>query len=225
MKKFSFIMPTLNQETYIAEAIQSVLGQTYKKWELIIINDGCTDATDKVVNYYVNKYPDKIKYLSNEKNLGMGLTRNKGIAASDGDYIVVIDSDDYSHPERLKKALPYLKKYDFIYTDYVNCDTALRAESMYSAPSVINLENIAMNASVPHGTVIANRKCFVENPYDDLRVNEDGYMWLHWFKAGYTYKHITFPSILVREHPKRCSNTELKEVKEITKRLKKDINV
>lgn len=223
MKKFSFVMPTLNQQAYIAEAIQSALAQTYKNWELIIVNDGCTDDTQRVIDYYLKK-DKRIKCLVNKTNKGMAFSRNRGIQESKGDYIACIDSDDISNPDRLKKSLKALEKYDFVYTDYLVGNEKLEVKYSYVAPNEITLENIIDNATIPHETVIANKKCFIENPYPErLKVNEDGYTWFNWYKAGYTYKKLDYASIIVRAHPDQASKTRIKEVNKISKELENEI--
>jgi glycosyltransferase involved in cell wall biosynthesis len=216
-------MPTYQQETYIAEAIQSVLAQTYKLWDLYIVNDGCTDDTQRVIDYYVKK-DKRIKCLINKTNKGMAFSRNRGIQASKGDYIACIDSDDISNPDRLKKSLKPLEKYDFIYTNYHMGNEQLKIAYSYVAPDKLTLDDIIKNSTIPHETVIAHRKCFIDNPYPDrLRVNEDGYTWFSWYKAGYTYKKLDYASIIVRSHPDQSSKTRIKEVNKIGKELENEI--
>lgn len=88
----SIIVPAYNVEQYIGECIESILQQTYSNFELIIINDGSVDNTPIIINDYAVK-DSRIK-LVNQKNSGQGAARNKGIEASQGKYIVFIDSDD-----------------------------------------------------------------------------------------------------------------------------------
>ena len=89
----SIIMPSWNTENYIAESIQSVIDQTYKNWELIIVDDCSTDNTDEVVRAFNDQ---RIKYLKNEKNSGAALTRNRALKEARGEWIAFLDSDDLS---------------------------------------------------------------------------------------------------------------------------------
>ena len=98
----SIIIPAYNAEKTIDEAIQSVFQQTYQKWELIIINDCSSDKTEEFVKKYLDQN-NKIIFLNNEKNLGVSATRNKGIAASKGEWIAFLDSDDKWNSEKLEK--------------------------------------------------------------------------------------------------------------------------
>lgn len=93
----SVLMPAYNHETYVGEAIESVLNQTYQDFEFIIINDGSTDNTEQVIKSYSDP---RIRYYSQE-NMDAPRTINRGISESRGKYISIINSDDVYHPERL----------------------------------------------------------------------------------------------------------------------------
>jgi glycosyltransferase involved in cell wall biosynthesis len=88
----SVIMPTYNQASFIRRAIASVENQTFTNWELIIINDGCTDETDVFISDFLNN--PRIKYLKNDTNMGMGYSLNRGISEAVFDYIAYLPSDD-----------------------------------------------------------------------------------------------------------------------------------
>lgn len=98
-------MPAYNSELYIAEAIQSVLNQTYVNFEFIIINDGSTDNTANIIKSFNDS---RIKYIENEKNLGLIKTLNKAIDFCKGEYIARFDADDVCFSERLFIQLNYL---------------------------------------------------------------------------------------------------------------------
>jgi len=104
----SVVMPTYNDGAYLREAIDSILGQTFKDFEFIIINDGSTDDTEDIINSYRD---NRIKYLKNETNCGNTVTRNRGMNAAMGKYIAIMDSDDISVPKRLAIQYEYLEKH------------------------------------------------------------------------------------------------------------------
>lgn len=107
MRLVSIIMPVYNVEEYIDEAIESVLKQTYKNFECIIIDDCSTD--DTVV--HLEKYAEidsRIKIIKNEHNLKICLTMNKGLKVATGDFILRMDGDDVSEPERIEKLIKLL---------------------------------------------------------------------------------------------------------------------
>lgn len=109
----SVIIIFLNAEKYLREAIDSVLAQTYKCWELLLIDDGSTDNSTEIARRYVAQYPEKINYLEhpNHQNLGMSATRNLGIHKAKGEYIAFLDSDDYWLPNRLETHVGILDSY------------------------------------------------------------------------------------------------------------------
>ena len=105
--KISVIIPAYNHEKYIGASIESVLGQTFKDFELIIINDGSADNTEREIL----KYDDsRIIYLSQE-NRGAHNTINKGIDMAKGEYISILNSDDVYHPDRLALCLEHLESH------------------------------------------------------------------------------------------------------------------
>ena len=95
MPKVTLIVPVYNVEPYLKRCLNSLINQTYKDYEIICINDCSPDQSWKILKEYSISYPEKIKVLSNEKNLGLGKTREKGISYAKGEYLMFIDSDDY----------------------------------------------------------------------------------------------------------------------------------
>ena len=107
----SVVMPTFNDGKFLREAIDSLLGQTFKDFEFIIINDGSTDDTENIINSYKDT---RIRYLKNDRNFGNTVSRNIGMNAATGTYIAIMDSDDISVPERLEIQYKYLEKHSEI---------------------------------------------------------------------------------------------------------------
>ena len=103
----SVILPVYNGESYIEDSIRSILGQTHQNFELIIINDGSTDNSDKIIKGFLKS--NKIIYKS-RKNKGLVNTLNEGIKLSSGSYIARMDQDDISYPKRLEKQLNFMQK-------------------------------------------------------------------------------------------------------------------
>lgn len=99
----SAIVIFLNAETYIEEAIESVLAQTYPYWELLLVDDGSTDGSTQIARQYAGRYPDKIRYLEfpDHQNRGMSAARNLGISHARGQTIAFLDADDVWLPEKL----------------------------------------------------------------------------------------------------------------------------
>lgn len=107
MPRVSVLMPAYNSEKYIAEAIESILSQTFTDFEFIIINDGSTDDTAKIVRKYARRDP-RIKFIDNKRNQGLIAVLNQGLDLCTGEYIARMDSDDISRPERFKLQVDYM---------------------------------------------------------------------------------------------------------------------
>lgn len=91
--RYSIIVPAYNTEKYIDKCLKSIFSNTYKNFEVIIVNDGSIDKTEDIINKYIKKY-DNIIYIK-QKNMGLSLARNNGVKKATGDYLLFIDSDDY----------------------------------------------------------------------------------------------------------------------------------
>jgi len=97
-----------NSEKYLEETLQSIFAQTYKDWELIIINDGSSDSTESIVRQYICQgYPIIYHYQDNK---GLGFSRNEALKHSRGKYIAFIDHDDIWMPDKLEKQIPLFYK-------------------------------------------------------------------------------------------------------------------
>jgi glycosyltransferase involved in cell wall biosynthesis len=105
-KIVQILMPVYNAERFLAEAIESVLNQTFDDFELLIINDGSSDKSEEVILSFSDP---RIRYLKNDSNLKLIKTLNKGIQLSAGKYIVRMDADDICHPERIQKQFEFME--------------------------------------------------------------------------------------------------------------------
>ena len=112
--KISVIMAVYNEEKYIREAIESILNQTFKDFEFIIVDDGSTDRTLEILKKYAKK-DSRIKILRNEKNLGLTKSLNKALKVAKGEYIARIDAGDLCDPKRLEKQANFLDKNSDVY--------------------------------------------------------------------------------------------------------------
>jgi len=105
--EISVLMPVYNSEKYVSAAIRSILNQTFRDFELLILNDGSTDDSEKIIKEFDDS---RIVYLVNPVNLGLALTRNRLIENARGNYLAIMDSDDLSFPSRLERQLKFLKR-------------------------------------------------------------------------------------------------------------------
>lgn len=104
----SVVMPVYNAADFLRPALDSIINQTYKNWELIAVDDASTDASQKILKEYQAK-DKRIKVLKNINNLGVSKSANKAISHAKGDYIARMDADDICYPDRFEKQTSYLQ--------------------------------------------------------------------------------------------------------------------
>lgn len=102
--KVTAIMIFLNGERFIAEAIESIIAQTFQDWELILVDDGTTDGASRIAKSFVERHPQRIRYAEHpgHANLGMSASRNAGLRLARGEYVAFLDADDIWLPRRLE---------------------------------------------------------------------------------------------------------------------------
>lgn len=108
--KITVLMPAYNMECYISQAIESILNQTFRNFELLIIDDAFKDQTSNIVKSYAKK-DKRIRLIINRENLKLATTLNKGIKKAKADIIARMDPDDISHSDRLRSQFEFLKKH------------------------------------------------------------------------------------------------------------------
>lgn len=222
----SCLMPTYNRSEYLAEALNSLVEQTYKNIEIIVVDDGSTDSTDTLMKWFVDKYP-KIEYFQCAHR-GIAATRNFAINQALGAYIAVCDSDDMYAKQRIKKQVTFLEKnkdIDFSYSGYMEADEHMVGIRTVAPPVDFKAEDIRDNNTIPHATIMARRDCFVDNPYDGrFTSNDDKKLLWDWFKAGYKGKVVKEMLYLKRNHIQTVSNIKAVEVNKFNLELDAEIN-
>ena len=103
----SVVVIFLNAERFLRDAVASVFAQTYDRWELLLVDDGSTDAGGKIAERFALEHPDQVRYLDHpgHENRGMSASRNLGIRAARGDFIAFLDADDVWLPGKLTEQL------------------------------------------------------------------------------------------------------------------------
>jgi len=104
--KITILMPVYNGEKYLKKSIESILNQTFKDFEFLIINDSSTDNSEKIIKSYADP---RIIFIQNEKNIGVTKTLNRGLELATGEYIARMDADDISLTKRLNKQIKFLE--------------------------------------------------------------------------------------------------------------------
>ena len=192
-KLVSIIMPTYNGSAFIQKAVESVLDQTFKNFELIIVNDGSTDDTEKIIKDLASN-DSRIVLIKNEKNLGIQKTLNKGVAISRGEYIARIDDDDiWCDKEKLKNQINFFAlnpDHVLVGTGVVVVDENNKEKKRYLMPVTdkdIRKTIIFRNRFI-HSSVLFKTSAFQKvggyNESQDVRNVEDYCLWLGLGRVG-----------------------------------------
>ncbi len=175
----SIIMPSYNTAKYICESIESVLSQTYKNWEIIIVDDCSTDDTDSIVAHYLSD--KRINYMKNEKNSGAAVSRNRALREAKGRWIAFLDSDDLWMPDKLEKQINFMEKnwYSFSYTNYEEIDVNGNKTGVYvTGPKKITKTGMFNYCWPGCLTVMYDRNVVGLIQIADIKKNNDYAMWL-----------------------------------------------
>lgn len=158
----SVIIPTYNRSALLTRAVQSVLGQTYQNWELIIVDDASKDDTEKVVAAFGSP---RIRYFKQDVNKGAQAARNTGIRMAKGEYIGFLDSDNEWYPQKLEKQLEVFgaasDKVGVVYSshDEINTISHTRREMIYRQHGDI-YKNLLTYPLIDYITPMVKRECF-----------------------------------------------------------------
>ena len=100
--KISIIVPVYNTEKYLKKCLDSLINQTIKEIEIVIVNDGSKDSSPQIISEYMNQYPEKFVYITQE-NSGQAVARNKALKMCTGDYVGFLDSDDFVRTDMFER--------------------------------------------------------------------------------------------------------------------------
>ncbi len=211
-----------NYGKYIKKAVDSVLSQTFKNLELIIIDDGSTDNSKKIINKYKNNSKVKIIY---QVNKGLTISNNLAIRASLGKYIMRLDADDWldSHAiEILFSTLEKNKKIGMVFPDYYEVDSKGNTKKLVRRH---NFEKVKLYDQPAHGACTMIRKDFLLKigGYNEKIKRQDGFdLWVR-FIEKYKVKNINLPLFYYRQHSASLTANENKLLKTRSQIIKEAI--
>ena len=173
--KVSIILPNYNSSETIKQTIESILSQTYKNWELIVVDDGSNKVTKKILTKYKNK--KKIKIFYNQKNKGAAYCRNLAIKKSKSDYIAFIDSDDLWNKNKLFHQINFMKEYNysFTYTHYKTFKINNHSINTILVPSKFDFKSFTRNTSIATSSMIVKRALTKNVKFLNTKICEDYY--------------------------------------------------
>ena len=222
--KVSVIIPLYNQKQFVGQAIESILNQNYENIEIIVVNDGSTDNPFSVLE----KYKDNI-ILINQGNKGLAGARNTGIKNSSGEYLQLLDADDFLHEDKIKLQLEFNKKHNIlisycevlqyddnnkkIYPNYVG-----KVEDMSSS-----LYNIWGKYPLPSHSLLIKREIFDRfGLFDEqLKASEDRYFFSKLAAKGIDFEYYPFYGCFRRLHKYQMTKNNLKMIEYLIKYYKK----
>ena len=194
--RVSVIMGIYNCADTLPEAIESVLNQTYRDFELILCNDGSTDSTMEVAQKYARENPEHIVLIQNEKNMGLNYTLNHCLKVARGEYIARMDGDDRSLPHRFQIEVDYLDAHPEYALVSANLelfdDNGIWGHTNFKPePTPADL---AKGSSFSHSACMVRKEVFDQvNGYSEgkwlLRV-EDKHLWHKIYAAGYKGRNL-----------------------------------
>ena len=190
--KVSIILPNYNSSKTIAATINSVLRQTYKNWELIIVDDCSDEKTKKILARYKKTKKIKIFYL--KKNKGAGHCRNIAIKKIKSYYLAFIDSDDLWEKNKLNLQINFMQnnKYNFTYTYYKTFYSKKKTIKTIKVPEKLNFELFTKNTSIATSSMVIKRTIANNIKFSNTKICEDYYykcQILKKTKYAYCYPH------------------------------------
>ncbi|MCD8503278.1 MAG: glycosyltransferase [Bacillaceae bacterium] len=183
----SIITPAFNSARFIAEAIESVIAQTYSNWEMIIVDDCSTDQTVETVKKYVEK-DSRIKLVQLANNSGPAVARNTAMKQAKGQYLAFLDSDDQWLPEKLGKQLTFMQDNDiaFSFTKYMSIDeVGEEVGSVEEIPEQTSYHQLLKGNMIGCLTVMLDVTKVGSIEMVNIRTRQDYVLWLQLAKRGF----------------------------------------
>jgi teichuronic acid biosynthesis glycosyltransferase TuaG len=176
----SIIIPYYKKKKFFQKTIKSVLKQTHKNFEIILIYDD-VDKTELPFVKFILRKVKNVKIIVNKKNLGAGYSRNIGIKKSNSRLIAFLDSDDTWHKDKLKKQIKFMKmkKVDFSFTDYLIIDkNEKKIKKIIRAPKTITYQKLLFSCDIGLSTVVINSRLLKKEKFPNLKTKEDYLLWI-----------------------------------------------
>lgn len=181
----SVIMPAFDSGRYIAQAIDSVVGQSHPGWELIVVDDCSRDDTVSIVESYAHQEP-RIVLIRNQQNQGVAATRNRALEAAKGEFVAFLDSDDYWQPDKLEKQLAYMLAEGVLIccSSYTRVDEDGNALGKVTPPGSIRYKDLLKSNFIGNLTGMYNVRALGKVFFKPVP-HEDYVAWLTVLKSGH----------------------------------------
>ena len=214
-KLVSIITPSYNSEKFISETIKSVLNQTYKNWEMLIVDDASKDKTIQIINTFC-KQDSRIKLFQLKNNSGAALARNKGISQAKGDFISFLDSDDLWLPKKIELQINFMQKMNcglsFTSYDIIN-EKGNFKNKIIACKDKLDYNRMLYSNEIGCLTAMYNKKILGKIFFPEIRKRQDYGLWLKILKIQkYAFG---LPIVLAhyRDRSNSISNNKLEMVR------------
>ena len=205
----SVCIPSREGERFLPEALRSVAGQTWRDWELVLVEDGSRDATQALVQAFSARCEQSVTYLRNERTLGAPAARDRAIRAARGEFVAMLDADDAWSPEHLEAGLDVLSRTgaDAAYSAAAKRDAAsgaLRGYLRASPEEVRNLPAALFQRSFLIPTALLfRRQALLDVGLHDatMRYANDLDLWFRMLRAGKRFEYTCKVTCEYRQHP------------------------
>ena len=180
MDLVSIIIPYYKKKKYISTTINSAISQSYKNIEILIVYDD-ENYDDLKLLEEIKKKDERIRIIKNKKKMGAGLSRNKGISSSKGNYIAFLDADDAWEVDKLRKQMSFMtdNNYQASHTSYQIVDEDRNVIGNRVARSFFNLEDLLKSCDIGTSTVIIKKSIFGDQiKFPSIKTKEDFVLWL-----------------------------------------------
>ena len=181
----SVIIPYFKKKKFVFKTINSVLNQSYKNLEVIIIYDDIDLGDLKFIKSF-SKKDKRIKIYQNKKNLGASKSRNIGVKKSKGDYIAFIDSDDLWKKKKLKEQLNFMRKNKYLisHSNYEIIDKNDQVKGLMKIKKKLEYDNLLYSCDIGLSTVMIKKEILKNELFPKLKTKEDFVLWLKLLKKG-----------------------------------------
>jgi glycosyltransferase involved in cell wall biosynthesis len=221
-------MSAYNCERYLREAVESILGQTFTDFEFIIIDDGSTDKTAKILRAIDD---ERVRILENENNMGVADSRNRGLSLARGEYVAIMDADDISLPDRLEKEVEFLDNHPatgIVGSAYISIDESGNETMVVTFPTdnATLQDRLLQHCCFHHGSVLIRKECLeaIGGYRLDFKVAEDYDLFLR-LAEGFEVANLAEPLYKYRVVTSSLSvhrKYEMDQLAELAKELAKE---
>ena len=214
--KITVIIPFYSNFRFLKRAVNSVLNQTYKNFEIIIIYDNPANKENHIFLKKFTTKKSKIKILINKKNIGAGYSRNRGIKRANGKFIAFLDSDDVWSKNKLSLQMKFMKKNDFLvtHTSYNIVDMKGKLLGNREARD-LKYSDLISSCDIGLSTVIIHRDLLKKNTsFPRLKTKEDYVLWLKISKKGTVFKGFKKSLTEWTKRPNSLSSSTYQKIKD-----------